>query len=202
MRIFKFAVACLVSFIFLYNVAVAASSCGDNYFASSQDGQQIDSVEVDDLQAHLDTSSDTEGMKFAVSLKGDELWLDLVKTPSDISALVAVRTIFIIGRIVKPAYAKLVLSDEGKGLFQISYQNIHAIGCQFVWGGQSTGQNPTALMRQMVDSLEIYPSGDRLAPPFNGSLLGDTSLSLKTMTERVYPEWLFKHVEIEAGTHQ
>ncbi|TCR95966.1 hypothetical protein [Rhizobium sp. BK418] len=177
--------------------AADGESCGQNYWPGTLPEHAVDSVSASHLQSFLDTAPIIDGIKFQVTRKGSELWLDVVSYPGDVTALASIRTIFIIGRVVKPEYSKLVLADKTEGEFQISYRDLHAIGCQFVWGVQGRGQNPIALNRDLTDALRYYPSGQRVAPAFTGSLLGDSSIMLNTLNNVVYPQWLFKTVEIK-----
>jgi hypothetical protein len=172
-------------------------TCGADYFPGTTSEHEVGSVPVISLKKFLNTNPSTEGMKFDIEQKGSELWIDPFQAPPTISALIAVRTLFIVGRVTQPTYKTLVLADEGQGIFQIPYSSMHKIGCQFVWGVEGRGQNPIALTREFVDALQRYPDGLRVAPEFNGSLLGDTNRALTTMTSVVYPQWLFKHLELK-----
>lgn len=178
-------------------VAAEGASCGVNYWPGTLPEHQVDSISASALQSFLDSAPVVDGIKFQVTLKGGELWLDIVSYPGDLTALASIRTLFVIGRVVKPEYSKLVLADKSEGEFEISYRDLHTIGCQFVWGVQGRGQNPIALNRDLTDALRYYPTGVRVAPPFNGSLLGDTNIMLTTLNNLVYPRWLLKTVEIK-----
>lgn len=179
------------------SAAVAAeNSCGEKYWPGTGPEHAVDQVSVSGIQDFLDTSPAVDGIKFAVTVKGKEVWLDIVQYPPQVSVIASLRSLLVLGRVVKPGYDKLVLADGDKGLFQVSYQDIHAIGCQFVWGTEG-GQNPIHLLRELADSLTYYADGSRVAPPFTGSLMGDTSAMLGTMNKIVYPEWLLKTVTIQ-----
>ncbi|RVO43472.1 hypothetical protein CN093_03965 [Sinorhizobium meliloti] len=177
--------------------AAQPQSCGSEYWPGTLPEHQVDSVEVADIQQFLDTSPVFDGIEFAATVRNDELWLDIVRYPGDVTMLASIRTLLVIGRVVKPQYKKVVLADNGTGLFEISYNDLHAIGCQFVWGVQGKGQNPVALNRDLADRLRFYPDGGRVAPPYNGSLMGDTNAMLTTMNKIVYPQWMMKTVKIK-----
>lgn len=157
----------------------------------------MDAVSPRQLQGWLDSQPIIQGVKYSTSLKGRDLWLDVVEYPGDVTALASIRAILIIGRVVKPEYHKLVLADGSEGIFEISYADLHSIGCQFVWSVEGNGQNPIVLNRQLADALRYYPDGGRVAPIFTGSLFGDTNKMLSTFNEVVYPKWLLKSAIIE-----
>lgn len=177
--------------------AAADNSCGDHYWAGTGPEHEIDQIPVSGIQRFLDASPAVDGIKFDVSIKGKEVWLDIVQYPPEVSVIASLRSLMVLGRVVKPGYDKLVLADGDKGLFQVAYPDIHAMGCQFVWGADKKGQNPIALLRDLADKLTYYETGARVAPTFNGSLLGDTNAMLATMNKIVYPEWLLKSVKIQ-----
>ncbi|MGZ2381764.1 hypothetical protein [Rhizobium brockwellii] len=177
-------------------LAADGDSCGGNYWPGTLPEHQVDSIDVSSLQSFLDKAPVFDGIKFEVTRKGGELWLDIVSYPGDLTALASIRTLFVIGRVLKPDYSKLVLADKHEGEFEISYRDLHSLGCQFVWGVEGRGQNPIALNRDLTDALRYYPAGERVAPPFTGSLLGDTNVMLTTLNQIVYPQWLLKTLEV------
>ncbi|PYB77012.1 hypothetical protein [Rhizobium wuzhouense] len=172
-------------------------SCAGDYWPGTLPEHAVDSVSLDDLQDFLDTAPVFDGISFSVTAVGDELWLDILKYPGKVTALASIRTILVIGRVVRPDYTKLVLTDAGKGIFEIPYGALHRIGCQFVWGVQGAGQNPNALNRDLVDAMRFYGTGQRIAPPYDGLLLGDTGKMLNTLNDVVYPRWLLPGTQIE-----
>lgn len=171
-------------------------SCGGQYWPGTLPEHSVDAIAPRELQEWLDHAPIIQGVKYSVTVKGKELWLDAVEFPGDVSALASIRAILIIGRIVKPGYDKLILADGEDGVFEISYADLHIIGCQFVWT-EGKGQNPIALNRELADALRYYPDGGRVAPIFTGSLLGDTTAMLTTFNQVVYPKWLLKSVVIK-----
>ncbi|WP_085033618.1 hypothetical protein [Ensifer aridi] len=130
--------------LILLATTVAASaqpqSCGSEFWPGTLPEHEVDSVEVADIQEFLDTAPAVDGIEFAAALKGDELWLDVVRYPGDLTIVASIRTLFVIGRVVKTQYKKLVLADNGTGLFEVSYADLHAIGCQFFWGSKGKGR--------------------------------------------------------------
>lgn len=177
--------------------AAGPESCAADYWPGTLPEHAVDSVSIGDLQEFLDTAPVFDGISFSVTTVGDELWLDILKYPGQVTALASIRTILVIGRVVRPDYSKLVLSNAGKGIFEIPYGALHRIGCQFVWSVQGAGQNPIALNRDLVDAMRVYGTGQRIAPPYDGSLLGDTGKMLNTLSEVVYPRWLLPGTQIE-----
>lgn len=144
----------------------------------------------------LATFPTAEGIKFGIEVKPDELWIDVLEYPGEVTVAAASRILFIIGRIADGEFGSLVLADANEGLFRISEDDIRAIGCQFVWGDEGRGQNPIALLRDFADVLTYYDTERRVALPFNGSLLGDTSKAMAVLNEAVNPQWVLRTVEI------
>lgn len=177
--------------------AAEGGSCGANYWPGTLPEHEVDTVSAAELKAYLDSTPIIDGIEFDVSYRGGEIWLDIVRYPGDVTMLASIRSMFVIGRVVRPEYEKLVLANDGKGLFEISYKSLHAIGCQFVWGIEGKGQNPIALNRELADALRFYGTGERVASPFNGSLMGDTSKMLSTFNDVIYPQWVLKTVTID-----
>lgn len=177
--------------------AAEGESCGASYWPGTLPEHQVDTVSASELKSYLDSAPIIDGIKFDVSYHGGEIWLDIVRYPGDVTMLASIRSLLVIGRVVRPEYEKLVLADDGKGVFEISYQSLHSIGCQFVWGVEGKGQNPIALNRELADALRFYGTGERVALPFNGSLMGDTNKMLSTFNEVIYPQWVLKTVAIE-----
>ena len=173
-----------------------AETCGAFYWQGSAHGQEVDSVDRESLEPFLRTLPAAEGIGFAVKNTSKEVWVDITTYPGEVTLLAATRVVFILGRMVKPGYDYLVLADNGEPVFKIGYDDIHRIGCQFVWGEEG-GQNPIALIRDFVDSLRYYSNGARVAPEFPGSLFGDTNIAVSTMNEIVNPQWVLRSVKVE-----
>jgi len=187
----------VTTFLALVAGAAHANQCGRNYWPGTLPEHELESVAVSELETFLDTFPTAEGIKFSLEEKPDELWIDVVEYPGDVTVAAASRILFIIGRIADGEFGSLILADAGEGLFQISEADIRAIGCQFVWGVEGRGQNPIALLRQFADSIEYYETGQRVAQPFNGSLMGDTTKAMAVLNEAVNPNWVLRTVEIK-----
>ncbi|WP_209833802.1 hypothetical protein [Ruegeria sp. HKCCE3926] len=180
-----------------FSSSALAHQCGSNYWPGTLPEHEPNSVAVSDLDVFLATFPAAEGIKFKVEAKPGELWIDVLEYPSGVTVAAASRMLFIIGRIADGEFGSLVLADTNEGMFQISENEIRAIGCQFVWGVEGRGENPIALIRQFADGLTYYDSGRRVAAPFNGSLLGDTSKAMAVLNEAVNPQWVLRTVEIK-----
>ena len=197
MRRFKIKrVILAVSFSLIGNMAMA-NPCGDKYFAGTLPEHEVGSVKLPGLADFLDTFPTADGIKFDVDIRPDELWIDVLEYPGDVTVAAASRILFIIGRITNGEFGKLVLADNGEGLYQITEENIRAIGCQFVWGVEGRGQNPIALIRDFADNLEYYDSGQRIAARFTGSLLGDTTAAMDVLNNHVNRNWVLRSVLIK-----
>ena len=142
----------------------------------------------------LATFPTAEGIKFEIEGKPGELWVDVLEYPGEVTVAAASRILFIIGRITDGEFGPLVLVYAGEGLFQISENDIRAIGCQFVWGVEGRGQNPIALLREFADALTYYDTERRVALPFYGSLFGDTNKALAVLNEAINPQWVLRKV--------
>jgi hypothetical protein len=121
--------------------------------------------------------------------------LDITAMPGTTSVAAAMRVVLMTARLAKPDYAEMRFANEGKDLFVIDGSAIRDIGRQFVWAEEDKGQNPIHLIRLFIDALR-YPDGTRVAPVFPGSLFGDTSVAIKTMTDIFNPEWVIKGTRI------
>jgi len=185
-----------VSFCLMGNM-VQANSCGDKYFAGTLPEHEVGSVELSELANFLDTFPTADGIKFDVDIRPNELWIDVLEYPGDVTMAAASRILFIIGRIADGEFGELVLADNGEGLYKISEESIRAIGCQFVWGVEGRGQNPIALIRDFADNLEYYDSGQRVAARFTGSLLGDTTAAMDVLNKYVNRNWVLRTVVIK-----
>lgn len=135
-----------------------------------------------------------DGVQFKSWMKGGDLWLDITRYPGEVTAAVGPRSVMQAGRLAGPGFRRLVLADQGRGVFSIDEPNLRAIGCQFVWNQQG-GQNPIALMRMLFQSMRYYESGQPLSNGFNGSLMGDTSLALGLSTKVFMPGWAMSAVQ-------
>lgn len=166
-----------------------ATDC-DNWpqFSSTEAYLEPLSVNAGDMGDHMNNWEWSDGVQFSTELRDEELWLDILSFPGEASAAVAGRTIMQIGRLASEDFDRLVLADDGTGLFLIEKPDLRRIGCQFIWGREG-GQNPIALIRDMYRSLAHYPSGAPLSTAFTGSLMGDTSLALKLNNEVLIPKW-------------
>ena len=184
--------------VMMFSVSGAlANECGSNYWPGTLPEHEPNSIAVSELGNFLTTFPTAEGIKFEVEVKPDELWIDVLEYPGEVTVAAASRILFIIGRIADGEFGSLVLADAGEGLFRIPENDIRAIGCQFVWGVEGRGQNPIALLRQFADTLTYYDTGRRVALPFNGSLLGDTNKAMAVLNEAVNPQWVLRTVEIK-----
>lgn len=171
-------------------------TCDGQYWPGSLPEHEVDSVPRETLEQFLKHLPAADGIGFQVLNNANEIQLDIVSYPGNVSVAASTRVLFIVGRVTKPGYRNLVLADNGRPLFKISYESIHRIGCQFIWGEQG-GQNPIALMREFIDNLRYYDGDARVAPIFPGSLFGDTNLAIGTLNGVVTPKWVMGTVRVE-----
>jgi hypothetical protein len=114
--------------------------------------------------------------------------MDLVAIPGDTSVAAVVRVIFMVGRLAAPDYGELILADAERDIFVIDGTVMRDIGRQFLWGEEEKGQNPIHLIRVFADALR-YPDGSRVAEPFTGSLLYDTTRAMDAINKQLHPKW-------------
>lgn len=163
-------------------------------FASSEAYLQPLSVSASDIDDHLNSSVDLEGIEIAAELAGRDLQLDVLHYPGGVTAAAALRVVFIIGRLSDESYDRLVLMDEGEPLFYISEPDLRSVGCRFIWRRQA-GENPIALMRDFYSNLYNYENDQPVVRGLNGSLLGDTQRILQANNEVVLPAWIGSAIE-------
>lgn len=175
----------------------SANQCSTPYFAGTLPEHEVASVKVSQLGEFLGSFPTAEGVKFDIDVRPEELWVDVVEYPGDVTVAAASRILFIIGRVADGEFGKLVLADEGEGIYQISEADIRAIGCQFVWGVEGRGQNAIALVRQLADNLEYYGTGQRVGRRFTGAPLGDTMAALDVLNNFINPNWVMRTVVIK-----
>lgn len=174
---------------------IEATSCQQwPQFASSLEYLQPLSVPAARIGDHMSAAEWSDGVEFASELRGNELWLDITRYPSDTTAIAGTRAILIVGRLADDSFDRLVLSDADRGIFSISEPDIRSIGCQFIWGVEG-GENPIALLRDLYSAMTHYETGRPLSTRWNGSLLGDTNLALELNNGVLVPGWVRSAVE-------
>ena len=172
-----------------------ADVCPGQVWAASPDPTPPNSVSNIDLAGYINQNSSwADGIKVSVEEHGDELWLDVTEFPGTTVVVAAQRVIWLAARLSAGHQKKLVFADGGEGVFEIDELIIKDIGCRFVIGQQS-GENPIALLREFYDALDYYHTGLRVAPPFNGSLLGDTSTAMAVNNDIFIPKWVLSAVK-------
>lgn len=163
-------------------------------FSSNEAYLQPLSVPASEIDDHLNGSMDLEGIEIAVDLDDDDLRLDVLSYPGDVTAVAALRVVFMIGRLTDESYDRLVLIDEGEPLFYISEADLRSVGCRFIWRRQG-GENPIALMRDFYSDLHFFDTDLPVVRGLSGSLLGDTQRVLQANNEVVLPAWIVSAIE-------
>lgn len=167
----------------------AAASCAEwPRFSTSEGYLEPLSVPAAEIGPHLSASGWTNDVTFASELRGDELWLDITSFPGNSTAAAAPRAILQTGRLAQDGFERLVLAEDGVGLFVIDRPALREIGCQFIWGREG-GENPIHLMRILYKSMRHY-DGRPLSTAWTGSLLGDTTLMADINNEILIPAWV------------
>lgn len=185
----------LVVAVWAVSGTLASAQDEDSRFDSTDPAKAPLSVSLSQIENRINGDPAADGIVLAITVKDEIMRIDLKAMPGTTSVAAATRVIFMIGRLAEPDYTELRFSDEGKDLFVIDGDAIRGIGRQFVWGEEGRGQNPIHLIRLFVDALR-YPDGTRVAPEFTGSLLGDTTVSTRTMVDVFNPEWVLKNTKV------
>jgi hypothetical protein len=165
-------------------------------FESADPQKEPFSVPLSSLEDRINTDPSAEGVKMHIGHGNGILSFDIYETPGDTSAAAVLRVLFMAFRLAEKDYSKVNLTDSGSVIFSLVGQAAQSIGQQFVWGEAGAGQNPIALIRQFADAL-VDQNGNRVAPPFNGHLLGDTTRALDTVNKRLHPDWTFATIDIK-----
>ena len=172
-----------------------ATNCSEwSRFSSSEDYLKPLSVPADQIGPHLSASKWSEGIEFTSRRKGDEIWLDIASYPGTTTAAGGPRAIMMVGRLADESFDRLVLSEEGEGVFAISERDLRSVGCRFIWG-RTGGENPIALLREMYPPMVWYENGQPLSTAWDGSLLGDSQRAILIGTEVIIPKWVMSAVQ-------
>jgi hypothetical protein len=176
-------------------VGVARADSRNPLFDSDDPGKLPLSVPLSQIEQRINSDPTADGIQMSITVKDRVMRLDVVAMPGTTSMAAATRLVFMTARLAKPDYDEMRFSDEGQDLYVISGETIRGIGRQFVWGEHGKGQNPIYLMRLFVDALH-FPDGSRAAPPFPGSLLGDTSLTTQFMARSFNQNWIMRNTKV------
>jgi hypothetical protein len=175
---------------------VVINTSTDPVFQSKDPDKTPFSVPIAELEQRLNNDPSSDGVKMHIGHHDGVLSFDIYESPGETSAAAIVRVLFMAFRLAEKDYTRVSLVDTGTEIFSLDASDAQSIGQQFVWGEAGAGQNPIALIRQFADALRD-DSGNRVAPPFNGSLLGDTSKALDTLNDRFHPDWTFATIDIQ-----
>lgn len=185
----------LVVAVWAMSSTVASAQTEDSPFDSADPAKTPLTVPLSQIEKRINDDPAADGIVLAISVEDGIMRIDLKAMPGTTSVAAATRVVFMIGRLAEADYTEMRFSDEGEDLFVIDGDTIRSIGREFVWGEEGRGQNPIHLIRLFVDALR-YPDGSRVAPEFPGSLLGDTTVSTRTMVDVFNPEWVVKNTEM------
>ncbi|WP_189411370.1 hypothetical protein [Neogemmobacter tilapiae] len=187
----------LMSLLAIASIATSlqASDCGSSLLSGRLDLTPPNSVPNTALQDFInDGPSWAENVKVSVEEKGADLWIDITEFPGTSSAAVAPRIAFLIGRVSSGNHSNIVFADDSRGIFVIDEVVLKNIGCRFVIE-QEGGENPIVLMREFYNALLNYDGRERVAPIYNGNLLGDTNIALSVNNDVFVPGWVLSAVK-------
>jgi len=177
-------------------VASAVAQETDPRFDSADPAKAPFTVPLDQLEQRINSDPAADGIKMSIAVDGRVLRLDILSVPGTTSVAATQRVVFMTARLGKDDYDEMRFSDEGTDVFVIDGKTVRSIGRQFVWGEEGKGQNPIYLMRLFVDALK-RPDGSRAAPPFNGSLMGDTTRTMEFLNQQFTPAWVLRNDTIQ-----
>jgi hypothetical protein len=190
---FKLKFSCVILSAFASHAwATDCSSWSD--FTSTNPLLLPQSVEISRAQDYINGLETSEGVIFDIEQRENELWIDIVYVPNDATVISGLRAVMQLGRLVAGEFDRIVLSNDGKGVYQLSEATIREIGCQFIWGEEG-GQNPIYLMRVFFENLELYPSGDKAVSGFTGRLFADTNIAMEFHNKQFAPAWMLSALE-------
>lgn len=168
--------------------AVACESQGG--FVASNDAHLAPlSVPAADIDAWLNASPYSSGIRFKSALHGRDLWLDITAFPEQAPEVGSVRALMQMGRVVTADFDQLVLVDGERVLFVISEPDLRRVGCQFIWPARK-GSDPISLMRQLVEALweeQGLEPPEGLSP--DGSV-GTTIHAMALIEDHLNPAWV------------
>ena len=176
------------------NPALATDCSAWAQFSSKDPALQPQSVSVSDIQNYINGLATSEGVVFDIEQKDTELWIDIVYVPDNATVISGLRAVMQIGRLVSGDFEKVVLSDDGKGIYQLPEPKVREIGCQFIWGAEG-GQNPIYLIRVFFENLELYPDAQRAVSGFTGHLMGDTNVAMEYHNNQFATQWLLSALQ-------
>ncbi|MCL4069324.1 hypothetical protein M3484_22455 [Pseudomonas sp. GX19020] len=174
--------------------AALADPCPGQMFVAKNETAPPTSVSASDIATFVAAAPWAEGVRVTAEERDAELWVDVTEFPGNTTAAAAPRTAWLVGRIMDTDATTVVFFDADQALFQIEARALKDIGCRFVVG-EEAGENPIALMREFYDAVTRYGSGERIAPRFTGSLLGDTTTAMTANNEVFVPEWILSAVK-------
>lgn len=189
--------AALGTLVVLYGTSFPAFSTDCSAwpeFSSNAPDLQPQSIAVSDIQNYINGLETSEGVVLDIEQSGKELWIDVVYLPDNATVISGLRAVMQIGRLISGDFEKVVLSDDGKGIYQLPEPKLREIGCQFIWGYEG-GQNPIYLIRVFFESLENYPDGQKAVTGFTGQLLGDTNLAMEYHNNQFARQWLLSALQ-------
>lgn len=188
-------VSCAFIGMIVPNFPAAAADCSEwSQFRSSNPKLAPQSVSIGDIQNYMNTIETSEGVIFDIEQRQAEIWIDIVFVPDDATMVSGLRAVMQMGRILAGDFDRIVLSDEGTGVYQLPEAKFREIGCQFVWGEEG-GQNPIYLIRLFFQNLEIHPTGTKAVSGFTGHLLGDTTRAMDYHNQQFARSWILSGLQ-------
>ncbi len=140
-------------FSILLALASPASACEEQrFFPSLEADLEPLSVPAQEIGAWLSSSPYSSGIRFASTLHGRDLWLDITDFPDGAPEVGSIRALMQLGRVAGGGFDRLLLVDGQEELFVICESDLRTVGCQFMWPSNS-GADPLMLMRTLIETI-------------------------------------------------
>ena len=146
-------------FSILLAVASPAFACEEErFFPSLEADLEPLSVPAQELGAWLSASPYSSGIRFASTLHGRDLWLDITDFPDRAPEAGSIRALMQLGRVAGTGFDRLLLVDGQEVLFVVSETDLRTVGCQFIWPSNN-GADPLMLMRTLIKTIREENTG-------------------------------------------
>jgi hypothetical protein len=178
------------TFGILLAVASPAAACGEEpFFPSSAAHLEPFSVPAQEIGAWLTASPYSSGIRFASTLHGRDLRLDVTDFPDRAPEAGSIRALMQLGRVAGKGFDRPLLVDGQEVLFAVNETDLRTVGCQFIWPSNN-GADPLMLMRTLIQTIREETTG---TPIQDGSEPGSVPTAIYAMMivqDSLNPAWV------------